>query len=155
MNNVAGIAVALKEALSDDYVRYAKAVVENAKHLAKCMIDRGFELVTGGTDSHMIVADVTKGKDSVRAANGIVMSEDSARAGIVFNKNAVPGDEKPWRPSGIRIGTPASTTVGMGVADMEQIADWLVRIAQSKSDGSTLDAIRREVGEAMTGFRVP
>jgi glycine hydroxymethyltransferase len=149
----AGIAVALKEASTPDFARYAHAIVENAKALAEALAARGFSLVSGGTDNHLILVDLTNrdvpGKKAARAMD---------RAGIVCNYNTVPFDpRKPFDPSGIRLGTPAVTSRGMGVAEMKQIAVWIDRAvdAAKRDDEAALDAIAGEVRELTARFPAP
>jgi glycine hydroxymethyltransferase len=149
----AGIAVALKEASSDAFKKYAHAIVENAKALAAAMIDRGFDLVSGGTDNHLILVDLTNkevpGKKAAQALD---------KAGLVLNYNSVPFDpRKPFDPSGIRLGTPAVTSRGMGPAEMKLIAGWLDRgVAAARSgDDAAIAAIAGEVREVTARFPAP
>ncbi len=147
----AGIAVALKEASTDDFRRYANAIVENAKALAASLMERGFELVSGGTDNHLILVDLTNknipGKKAAKAID---------RAGLELNYNTVPFDpRKPFDPSGIRIGTPAVTSRGMGVAEMKRIADWIDRAIKNAEDESALEKIFVEVKEVTAKFPAP
>ncbi len=149
----AAIAVALKEAATDSFRRYAHAVVSNAQVLAAELAGRGFELVSGGTDNHLILIDLTRkgvpGKKAARALD---------RAGLVLNYNTVPFDpRKPFDPSGIRLGTPAVTSRDMGPAEMKQIAAWLDRgisLAASE-DVAGLDRIADEVREMVKSFPAP
>lgn len=130
LNSIAGIAVALKEAGSASFGRYATRVVTNAKTLAEALTERGFKLVTGGTDSHLLVADV-----SGYGILGNTMAEGCEMGGIILNRNAVPHDPNPpFYPSGIRFGTPGVTSRGMGVREMRLIASWLVVIAHDLQD---------------------
>jgi glycine hydroxymethyltransferase len=149
----AGIAVALKEASTDAFKKYAHAIVENAKALAAEMSARGFELVSGGTDNHLILVDLTNkevpGKKAAQALD---------KAGLVLNYNSVPFDpRKPFDPSGIRLGTPCVTSRGMGPSEMKQIAAWLdrgVQAARSGDDGA-LETIAGEVRELTGRFPAP
>lgn len=123
-NVIAAIAVAMKEAGTSSYKRYAEQVVKNAKALAKSLQDFGFRLVTGGTDTHLILIDLTNkgigGKDAQKILE---------QSGIVVNKNMIPFDLKtPQDPSGIRIGTPAVTTRGMKEKEMSKIASWMTAV---------------------------
>ncbi|MDP3941640.1 MAG: serine hydroxymethyltransferase [bacterium] len=122
INTIAGIAVALHEAAQPEFKTYAKQVVSNAEVLAAELRELGIQLVTGGTDSHLFLIDL-------RNNNGITgntVAEGFERAGIIVNRNAVPHDEAPaYYPSGIRVGTPAITSRGMGEKEMLQIADWM------------------------------
>jgi glycine hydroxymethyltransferase len=149
----AGIAVALKEAASDSFKRYAHAIVDNAKTLAESLSAYGLDLVSGGTDNHLILVDLTNkevpGKKAAQALD---------RAGLVLNYNTVPFDpRKPFDPSGIRLGTPAVTSRGMGAAEMKQIAAWIDRgvTAARKDDATALDQIAGEVGELTQRFPAP
>jgi glycine hydroxymethyltransferase len=149
----AGIAVALKEAATPEFKKYAHLIVENAKALAAALIERGFDLVSGGTDNHLILVDLTNkevpGKKAAQALD---------KAGLVLNYNSVPFDpRKPFDPSGIRLGTPAVSSRGMGPAEMKQIADWIDRsvCAARTGDESTLTKICGEVRELTARFPAP
>ncbi|MGW7434857.1 serine hydroxymethyltransferase [Streptomyces sp. NPDC054849] len=149
----AGIAVALHEAAQPSFVTYAHAVVANAKALAAALLERGFDLVSGGTDNHLILMDLT-GKD----VPGKVAAKALDRAGIVVNYNTVPFDpRKPFDPSGVRIGTPSLTSRGLGVEHMPLVADWISRSvdAASKGDEQALAAVRAEVVDLMAAFPAP
>jgi glycine hydroxymethyltransferase len=149
----AGIAVALKEASTESFRRYAAAIVENARVLAETLVERGFELVSGGTDNHLILIDLTnKGVPGKKAAQCL------DRAGIVCNYNTVPFDpRKPFDPSGIRIGTPAVTSRGMGPAEMRQIGDFIARgvEAAARDDEAAIGTILHEVRGLTDGFAAP
>jgi glycine hydroxymethyltransferase len=149
----AGIAVALREASTPDFVQYAHAIVANAKALAEGLLARGFSLVSGGTDNHLVLVDLTnKGVPGKRAARAL------DRAGLVCNYNTVPFDpRKPFDPSGIRLGTPAVTSRGMGTKEMEQIAAWIDRAvdAARREDEGALDVIAGEVRELTARFPAP
>lgn len=149
----AAIAVALREAAEPGFSDYAHQVVANAKALAAALLDRGYALVSGGTDNHLILIDLTPqgiaGKPAARALD---------RAGIEVNYNTVPFDpRKPFDPSGIRIGTPAITTRGLGVSHMSQIAVWMddAITAAAKGDEPVIDRIAGEVRELLAGFPMP
>src|SRR6185369_7660392 len=138
----AGIAVALKEASTDAFKAYAHAIVANAKALAAELSQRGYDLVSGGTDNHLILVDLTNkevpGKKAARALD---------QAGLVLNYNSVPFDpRKPFDPSGIRLGTPSVTSRGMGPAEMKQVAIWIDRGVQAArtDDAAALDRIYAE-----------
>ncbi|MFV2086007.1 serine hydroxymethyltransferase [Micromonospora sp. LOL_021] len=152
-HTTAGIAVALREADTDDFRRYAHQVVANAKALAAALVDRGFELISGGTDNHLILADLTgKGVAGKPAAQAL------DRAGIELNYNTVPYDpRKPFDPSGIRLGTAALTTRGLTEAQMPQVAAWLddAVTAAVKDDGAALDRIAGEVADLLAGYPMP
>jgi glycine hydroxymethyltransferase len=152
-NTTAAIAIALSEADSPGFRAYAHAVVENARALAEALLERGFELVSGGTDNHLILIDLgSKGVGGRAAAQAL------DRAGLVTNRNAIPFDpRRPLDPSGLRIGTPAVTTRGMGTQEMRAIADWLERgVAAAKTqDEPALERIRAEVRELTAAFPIP
>src|SRR5919197_2949394 len=138
-HTTAAIAVALKEAASVDFPTYARQVVTNAKALAAALVDRGFDLISGGTDNHLILIDLTG-----RGITGKPAAKALDRAGIELNFNTVPYDpRKPWSPSGIRLGTPAITTRGLTEAEMPQIAEWIDQAIESADDEATLDRIAR------------
>ncbi|MDQ6745755.1 MAG: serine hydroxymethyltransferase [Actinomycetota bacterium] len=152
-NQTAAIAVALHEASRPDFRTYAHAVVENANSLAEALIENGFDLVSGGTDNHLILIDLTsKGISGKPAAVAL------DRAGIVTNANAIPFDtRKPFDPSGLRIGTPAATTRGMGREEMTTLATWMDQgiTAAVAGDDEALDRIRGEVQELSARFPAP
>jgi glycine hydroxymethyltransferase len=142
---IAAKAVSFGEALTDDFKRYAGLVVENAKVLAQALVDRGFAIVSGGTDSHLMLVDLRPKGLTGKAAEAIL-----GKAGITVNKNTIPDDpQSPFVTSGIRIGTPAVTTRGMGKPEMLRIAELIDR-ALSKQDEATLARVNAEVKE-MTG----
>lgn len=148
MNQVAALAVALKEASTPAFKAYGKHIVENAQCLAQCLTERGLRIVSGGTDCHLMVVDLrAKGVDGKRAAVALEAS------GIVCNFNALPYDPNPpMRPSGIRLGTPSVTTRGLGVEDMPRIADWIVRVLENIDDAAIHGAIAAEVREFLERF---
>ena len=152
-NTTAAIAVALHEASTDDFRAYAHRIVENAKALAEALVERGFDLVSGGTDNHLILVDLTgKGIGGKPAAQAL------DRAGIEANYNTVPFDpRKPFDPSGVRLGTPAVTTRGMGPDDMRRIAGWIDEVvaAAVAGDEGALDRIGADVREYASGFPMP
>jgi glycine hydroxymethyltransferase len=149
----AGIAVALKEASTPDFKRYADQIVTNSRALAEELLARGYDLVSGGTDNHLILIDLTgKGVPGKKAAQAL------DRAGLVLNYNSVPFDpRKPFDPSGVRLGTPSVTSRGMGAAEMKHVADWLDRGVQAakNEDGAALDKIFAEVRELTGKFPAP
>jgi glycine hydroxymethyltransferase len=147
----AGIAVAAHEASQPAFKTYAENIVRNAKALAEALLARGFDLVTGGTDNHLIVIDLTN-----RGVPGKTAAIALARAGIVCNSNTVPFDpRKPFDPSGIRIGTPAVTSRGMGIGEMERIARWIDEGVSHHEDPQVLDRIASDVREMCEGFPAP
>ncbi|MDX2389599.1 serine hydroxymethyltransferase [Streptomyces sp. NPDC090054] len=149
----AGIAVALHEAAQPSFTAYAHAVVANAKALAGELSARGFDLVSGGTDNHLILLDLTS-----REVPGKIAAKALDRAGIVVNHNTVPFDtRKPFDPSGIRIGTPSLTSRGLSTEHMPLVADWISRSvdAAAKGDEAALAAVRAEVTDLMAAFPAP
>ncbi len=150
-HTTAGIAVALKEAATDEFKTYAHKIVENAKHLAGALKDKGFDLVSGGTDNHLVLVDVTK-----RGTTGKPFAKALDLAGIVCNYNTVPFDPRPpMDPSGVRLGTPALTSRGMGTAEMDKLADWMNRVADNVENETALSQIAKEVEELCDGFPAP
>lgn len=144
---IAAKAVAFGEALTPDFKRYAKQVVANAKALADRLIERGFAIVSGGTDTHLMLVDLRPKNMTGKAAEELL-----GRADITVNKNAIPDDpQKPFVTSGIRLGTPALTTRGMGVAEMRAIADLIDRV-MTHPDDATIAAVRREVRELADAY---
>jgi glycine hydroxymethyltransferase len=152
-HTTAAIAVALEEALQPDFADYARQIVANAKALAEALLERGFELVSGGTDNHLILIDLTS-----EAVAGKVAAQALDRARITTNYNTVPFDpRKPFDPSGIRLGTPAVTTRGMTKPEMELIANWIhdgVEAAR-RNDEATIKRIAKEVRELALAFPIP
>jgi glycine hydroxymethyltransferase len=150
-HTTAGIAVALKEAATDAFRDYAAQIVVNAKALAGRLAEHGFDLVTGGTDNHLILFDATS-----RGTTGRELATAMARAGLVANANTVPFDpRKPFDPSGVRLGTPAVTSRGMGPAEMTQIADWIAAAMECREDDFALQRIAAEVCELTRNFMPP
>ena len=150
-HTTAAIGVALKEAATADFKEYARKVVSNAKTLADELRARGFRLVSGGTDNHLILVDLTNKK---------VIGKKGAKAldlaGIVCNYNTVPYDpRKPFSPSGLRIGTPAITSRGMGDAEMRQIGKWMDQVIANVNDEAKLARIAGEVTEMCRTFPAP
>jgi glycine hydroxymethyltransferase len=145
---MAAKAVAFKEALEPDFSAYADQVVANAKVLATAIADEGYRIVSGGTDTHLMLIDVfQKGMLGSEAENAL------HAAGITVNKNAIPYDTNPpMKPSGIRIGTPALTTRGMKEPEMKQVAKWIAQALEHRTDESALARIRGEVLELAEKF---
>ena len=152
MNNTLAKAVAFREALQPEFKEYASQVIKNARRLAEELIKRGFKLVTNGTDNHLILIDI-------HASFGIDGSEAEKvldQIGLTLNKNAIPNDTlPPFKPSGIRLGTPAITTRGMKESDMEVIAEWMLQAIGSKNDAKALDTIKNQVKEFCLQFPLP
>ena len=150
-HTTAAIAVALKEASSDDFKDYARRIVANAQALAASLLERGFSLVTGGTDNHLILFDAT-----ARGLSGKEGSTAMSLCGIEANSNAIPFDpRKPFDPSGIRLGTASVTSRGMNEEHMAQVADWIEQSFEAHDDPDRLQAIRQEISEFCSGFPCP
>ncbi|TMQ48656.1 MAG: serine hydroxymethyltransferase [Candidatus Eisenbacteria bacterium] len=148
MHIIAAKAVCFGEALGDGFRAYQRRIVENAAALAGGLVARGFDLVSGGTDNHLMLVDLR-----ARGMTGKAAEEALHRARITVNKNAVPNDpQKPWVTSGIRLGTPALTTRGFGVEEMGLIAGWIARILERPDDLETARAVGCEVLEVSSGF---
>ena len=151
MHVIAGKAVAFAEALKPEFKAYGQRVIDNARALAAALASGGVRLVSGGTDNHLMLVDVTP-----LEIGGKLAEETLDRCGITCNKNMIPYDErKPMDPSGIRLGTPALTTRGMGGDEMARIAEWILRALRSPDDAGVLDTIRAEVADMAEQFPVP
>jgi glycine hydroxymethyltransferase len=152
-HTTAGIAVALHEAAQPAFSTYAHQIVANAQALAAALTERGFDLVSGGTDNHLILVNLAS-----KGINGKPAAKALDRAGIELNFNTVPFDpRKPWDPSGIRLGTPALTTRGLTEAQMPQVAAWMDAAIAAKiaGDEAALDKIAGEVADLLTAFPIP
>ena len=150
-HTTAAIAVALKEAAAPEFTSYAHQIVRNAKALAEELLARGFSLVSGGTDNHLLLIDLTNKKITGKKAASAL-----DKAGIVCNSNTVPYDpRKPFSPSGIRLGTPAVTSRGMGEAEMRLIGKWMDDAIAHASDDAALARIAGEVREMCRKFPAP
>src|SRR5205814_7244845 len=138
---IAAKAVAFKEALQPSFRDYARQIVANAKAMAETLKSEGFRIISGGTDTHLMLVDVF--------AKGMLGSDAEkalGEAGITVNKNAIPFDTNPpMKPSGIRIGSPAMTTRGMKEPEMRQIGRWIAEALLQRSDAAVLSRIRKEV----------
>jgi glycine hydroxymethyltransferase len=144
---IAAKAVAFGEALTDDFKEYARRVVDNARVLADELTDRGFAIISGGTDSHLMLVDLRPKDLTGKAAEKIL-----GQAGITVNKNTIPDDpQSPFVTSGVRLGTPAVTTRGMGVAEMRRVAELIDR-ALTQPNEDSLATIRGEVEELAAAF---
>jgi glycine hydroxymethyltransferase len=148
MHIIAAKAVCFGEALTEGFGHYQRRVVENARTLADALVGHGFDLVTGGTDNHLMLVDLR-----ARGMTGKVAEEALHRARITVNKNAVPNDpQKPWVTSGIRIGTPALTTRGFGREEMLKIGKWIARVLAKPDDVAETRAVEHEVMDLAAGF---
>ena len=150
-HTTAAIGVALQEAATESFREYGRQVVSNAKALAGELLERGFRLISGGTDNHLVLIDLTdKGVFGKKAAKAL------DRAGIITNYNAIPDDpRKPFSPSGVRIGTPAVTSRGMGEEEMRRIAAWMDEIIAAPEDEERAARVREEVRELCQAFPAP
>ena len=150
-HTTAGIAVALKEAMTEEFKQYSKQVVLNSKALATALMDKGYSIVSGGTDNHLFLVDTVKSVNM----SGKEVSDILEEVNITLNKNSIPYDErKPWDPSGVRIGTPAITTRGMKENEMEKIAQYIDRALKSKSK-EEINIIKEEVKTFTKDFPIP
>jgi glycine hydroxymethyltransferase len=151
MHVIAAKAVALLEADTDAFREDQRRTVENAAVLAETLLANGTELVSGGTDNHLILVDVTP-----LGVTGTEAEQLLDDVGITVNKNAIPFDPLPPNTaSGSRVGTPATTTRGLGTAEMRQVGELIVRTLRDREDAGALEAVRREVKEICARFPVP
>jgi len=149
MHAVAAKAVAFREAMQPDFRDYAAGIVANAQALAEALAAEGFRIVSGGTDNHLMLVDLQP-----FGVTGKLAQEALDAAGITLNKNQIPNDpEKPFVTSGLRIGTAAVTTAGMGPAQMPVIASLIARVLRAPADEAVRDAVRGEVNELCRGYR--
>ncbi|MDC7123914.1 MAG: serine hydroxymethyltransferase, partial [Spirochaetales bacterium] len=151
MHTIAAIAVALEEADSQEFLIYAEQILKNSKRLSEKLMEKGFDLVTGGTDNHIILVDLRSknipGRDFAKALD---------RAKIVGNFNTIPHDPAPaTKPNGLRIGTPAVTTRGMKEAEMDIIADLINKVAENMGNEEKISEVAKEVMELTSRFPVP
>lgn len=151
MHAVAALAVAFAEALQPDFKVYATQIVDNARAMAEAFNERGIRLVTGGTDNHILLLDLTSKEIGGKPA-AIAME----KAGIVANANSIPFDPRsPFDPSGVRIGTAAITTRGMKEDEMRQIVDWIDAAIAAHEDDAKLEKIRGEVADFCASYPIP
>lgn len=147
---IAGKAVAFGEALRPEFKKYSEQVIQNAKTLAEEMLSQGFKLVTGGTDNHLILVDL-----SDREITGKLAENALDEAGITVNKNTVPNEKRsPFVTSGVRIGTPALTTRGMGTSEMKQIAKWIAQVLNNPEDMALKNKVHEEVKQLCKQFPI-
>ncbi len=150
-NTTAAIAIAAHEASKFEFIKYARNIISNAKRLSMSLIDRGFNIITGGTDNHLILIDLTNKNISGKQA-----SQALAKAGIISNYNTIPFDRrKPFDPSGLRIGLAAITSRGMGNSEMHQISCWIDRVVNDFNNENLLKHISEEVKELCEHFPAP
>lgn len=150
-STTAAIAVAAKEASEDNFKTYAKNIVHNAKAFAEALSSRGFDIVTGGTDNHLILVDLTK-----QNVSGKIAAQAFDKAGIESNYNTIPFDpRKPFDPSGVRLGTAAVTSRGMGPAEMDRIAGFMADVVRAPTDEALLKRTASAVREMCDHFPAP
>ena len=150
MHVIAAKAIAFGEALKPNFIAYAQSIISNAKIMAEELINMDYKLITGGTDTHVILIDLSNKNISGKKAESIL-----GKAGITVNKNMVPFDTKsPFVTSGIRIGTPAITTRGMGKEEVKQISYWIDKAIKNYDDDSTLSNIKKDVNHLCSNFPI-
>jgi glycine hydroxymethyltransferase len=151
MHTIAGKAVAFGEALRPEFKAYARAIVANAAALADALTSGGLRLVSGGTDNHLLLADCNSMNISGLKAQNALQG-----AGIITNKNTIPYDQRsPFIASGLRLGTPALTSRGMGATEMRRVAAWICRVLKDPDGDGVREGVRHEVAEFATAFPVP
>ncbi len=151
MHVIAGKAICFQEAMSVEFKAYAQSIIDNARALAEVLRSGGLALISGGTDNHLMLVDVTPLHVTGKTAEAVL-----ERCGITVNMNMIPFDQrKPLDPSGIRIGTPALTTRGMGENEMRCIGDWMLQALQTPDDKALHQRIRHEVRDMCAHFPVP
>ena len=149
-HHIAAKAVAFREATDPSFAAYARQIVANARALAEALSGHGFRLVSGGTDNHLLLVDLRTFDEDLTGAEAQTVLD---RAGITLNKNTVPDDPRsPFVTSGVRIGTPSTTTQGMAEPEMERIAELIVRTLKGRDGDSVVDAVRAEVAELCSRF---
>jgi glycine hydroxymethyltransferase len=148
MHTIAAKAVAFAVAAGNDFRDYQKRVITNASRLARVLAARGLRIVSGGTDNHLVLVDLTP-----YGITGVTAEEALDEAGITVNKNSIPFDDKPpLVASGIRIGTPAVTTRGMGEAEMDQIGEWMAEVLESPEDQNLKTEVRHRIRDLCNSF---
>lgn len=149
-NHIGAKAVAFREALMPEFKDYAAQIVKNAAALAEALATRGFRLVSGGTDNHLLLVDLRPFDEELTGKEAQIVLDE---AGITLNKNTIPNDPRsPFVTSGVRIGTPAVTTQGMGEGEMDTIADLISRTLENRHDSAAVADIRGEVKDLCSGF---
>jgi len=152
MNTIAAITVALGEAQTDAYKQYTKQVIANAKRMAEKLMASGAKLITNGTDNHMMVVDCVKSWN----IDGKAIEQLFDRVGITASKSTIPDDPNPpYKPSGLRLGTPAMTTRGMKESEIDQLVDFMLAAIKGKDDEQTLNTIQKQVRDFCHQFPVP
>lgn len=147
-NNIAGIGIALEEALSTEYEEYCKQVIINANSLSKSLENKGYKIITGGTDNHLILIDLRN-----KNIDGNTLTKALNYVNIETNKNTIPFDNaSPYKPNGIRLGTPAITTLGLKENDMEIIAEYINRVVENVGNIEVLNSVKKDVIEFITKY---
>jgi glycine hydroxymethyltransferase len=150
MHIIAAKAIAFKEAMSDDFKAYQKQVVINARAMASVFLERGYDVVSGGTDNHVFLVSFIEQGLTGKAVNNAL-----GEAHITVNMNSVPNDpQSPFVTSGIRVGTPAGTTRGFGESECKDITNWICDICDDLENQSVIDEVRAKVGELCSRFPV-
>ena len=150
MHIIAAKAVALREALQPDFRSYQRQIVANARALAEGLLEHGLFLVSGGTDTHLLLVNLRKSHEEL---TGKEAEKALELAGMTVNKNTVPGETRsPFVTSGLRIGTSAVTTRGLREADMRQIADWIVAVLADPTDENMISGVRGKIDEMCQAF---
>lgn len=157
MHVIAGKAVCFREALTPDFKEYAKQIIKNSQAMANVLIGEGFDLVSGGTDNHLILLDLTNLSEDGDHLTGLEAETFLGEAGITVNKNTIPREKlSPFVTSGLRIGTPAVTSRGMKEKEMEQVAVWISRVlkdvCKNRSSKTEIDAVKKEITEFASKF---
>lgn len=149
-NNIAGIAITLEDALKPEYTDYCKQVIDNAKALSQALKTRGFDIVSGGTENHLLLVDLRN-----KGIDGDTLSKALNAVNIETNKNTIPFDTaSPFKPNGVRLGTPAVTTLGLKESDMETIADFISQVVENIDNISKIDQIKNEVIAFINQFKL-
>lgn len=151
----AAIAVALKEASTNEFKKYSKQVIKNAKVLSEELMKKGYKIVSGGTDNHLFLVDLinSEGLENLGGEEASTLLEE---ANITLNKNAIPNDSrKPWDPSGVRIGTPALTTRGMKEKEMVKVAEYIDIVLKNRENKSIIKKTKEEVKDFASKFPIP
>ena len=153
MHVIAGKAVCFGEALKPEFKEYTKNIVDNAKALAAALKSKGYRLVSGGTDNHLMLVDL---REVIPENTGKEVALWLEKAGMITNHNGIPKDPRPpMQTSGIRLGTPAVTTRNMGSEEMEKIATWIDRVIVSRGDTSVQEEVKKEISSFCSDFPLP
>jgi len=153
MHVIAGKAVCFGEALDPSFKTYAKNIVENARSLSEALVSRGYRLVSGGTDNHLMLVDL---REKIPENTGKEVAIWLENAGMITNHNGIPKDPRPpMQTSGLRLGTPAVTTRGMGPDEMDKIANWMDQVIVSRGDSSVQEKISKEISVFCSNFPLP